>query len=103
MFDPLCIGVSMSTSSNAFWPTSPIHKFPVAWSIENRNGLRRPYNQISFAAVAFATKGLSLGILYVPLQVAAAPAVAQADVKKSVVAESQAAPIVICLRLIDRE
>jgi len=37
------------------------------------------------------------------VHVAAAPAVAQADVKKSVIAESQAAPIVICLRLIDRE
>ena len=31
-----------STSSQAPWPTSPIHRSPVARSNEKRHGLRRP-------------------------------------------------------------
>ena len=43
-----------STSSQAFWPTSPIHRSPVTRSKRIRHGLRRPVSQISGFAFGVA-------------------------------------------------
>src|SRR2546426_11047133 len=53
----------MSTSSQLSCPTSPAKRSPVARSKEKRQGLRKPYAQISGNPLPF-TNGLSDGIAY---------------------------------------
>ena len=43
----LVLTIERSTSSYRFWPTSPIHRSPVARSNDQRHGLRSPRDQIS--------------------------------------------------------
>ena len=51
-----------SISSRAPWPTSPIHRSPVAGSKLARHGLRSPYAQTSSAPATAPAKGLPAGM-----------------------------------------
>ena len=61
---PLPSAGATSISSNAFCPTSAIHRSPVSASNAKRHGLRSPTDQISPSAPSCPTNGLSAGIVY---------------------------------------
>src|SRR4249920_195836 len=55
--------MARSISSYLSWPTSPIHRSPVARSNDQPHGLRRPRDQISFAP-NLPTYGFDFGMRY---------------------------------------